>query len=87
MILYVQVEVLSAVVDSIANNVGANAIIDVGSGQVVLLSFKWWSIFPQYLLCFHFFCLVLHSFSFAYTQIAKLEPKISSLSTSFDRNK
>lgn len=41
MILYVQVEVLSAVVDSIANSVGANAIIDVGSGQVVLLSFKW----------------------------------------------
>lgn len=38
MILYVQVEVLSAVVDSIANSVGANAIIDVGSGQVVLLS-------------------------------------------------
>ncbi|RVW78481.1 hypothetical protein CK203_050432 [Vitis vinifera] len=29
-----QVEVLSAVVDSIANSVGADTIVDVGAGQV-----------------------------------------------------
>lgn len=70
MILYLQVEVLSAVVNSIASSVRANAIIDVGSGQVVL----------QSSVCIHWsavsapLSIVLfdsHSLSFTYNQIAK----------------
>lgn len=72
MISYVQVEVLSAVVDSISNSVGANAVVDVGSGQVVLLSFDLRSIFPQYLLCCYFFHLIhIHSLSLI-TKLLKL---------------